>query len=135
MTIKAENTSYPKLTRSVLRRIDREYLPDVVRCGANAGFSGFTYYSDTVSFWKANRADILAMAENLADSLGESMLSMIANFNCLCNGSYPNKKPIYSEDEIARAIYCGKGEGVTAIQNAMAWFALEEIARELNPEI
>ncbi len=130
-TIKAEDTRYPRMTRAILRHLDREQLEDVARHGADAGWSGFTYTKDCVAFFKAHKADILAMAKQMAEDLGEDMLAMVRGFRCLGNGG----KPDYSADEIAEAIYAGRGECSDVIRNAMAWFALEETARELNPDL
>ena len=72
------------------------------------------------------------MAEEMAKESGEDLLSMIANFNCLSSGQYPNRKPDYTQNEIAQAIYAGRGEQVEIIKNAMAWFAAEEVCRMFN---
>lgn len=133
--IKVKETRFPRLTQAILRRLDREQLADVARHGADSGWSGFTYYTDTCAFYKAHKADILKMAEDLASALGEDMLHMIQNFRCLTSGSYPNRKPDFSQSEIAEALYSGRGEHSHLIRNAMAWFALEEVARELNPDL
>lgn len=130
---KVSETRFPRLTRAILRRVDREQLADVASHGADAGWSGFTYYSDTLAFYKAHKADILALAQQIADELGEDMLSMIAGFNCL--RSTPKGKERLLPAQISESLYAGRGEWNTQIRNAMAWFALEEVARELNPDI
>ena len=119
------------MTRAILRHLDREQLEDVARHGADAGWSGFTYYTDTCAFYKAHKGDILKLAQDMASELGEDMLDMISHFRCLSN----NNKPDYTPSEIAEALYSGRGECADLIRNAMAWFALEETARELNPEL
>lgn len=81
--------------------------------------------------YKSHKADIIEMAKQMADDLGNSMIGMIRNFRCLTNAG----KPDYTEDEIAEAIYAGRGESADTIRNAIAWFALEETARELNAEL
>ncbi len=126
--IKVSDTRYPRLTRAVLRRIDRESLEDVVNHGASGGFPGFTYYADTLAFYKAHKGDILAMAQAMAEDLGEDMLAMIAGFNCLRDDKL-------GASEIGEALFSGRGDAATNVRNAMAWFALEEVARELNPDI
>jgi hypothetical protein len=126
--IKVQDTRFPRLTRAVLRRVDRESLEDVVRHGASGGFGGFTYYADTLAFYKAHKGDILAMAEAMASDLGEDMLAMIAGFGCLRNDKL-------SATEIGEALYSGRGECAQTVRNAMSWFALEEVARELNPDL
>jgi hypothetical protein len=127
--IKADQTRFPRITRAVLRRLNRDELEDVVNHGADAGWSGFTYYHETWDFFKAHKADILAMAKEDSAAQGTGMLEMITSFNWLL---YQNK-PFYSQDEIAEALYSGRGENVTVIRNAMAWYALETVARELTP--
>lgn len=57
--IKTNDTRFPRLTRAILRRVSRDSLEDVVRHGADGGFSGFTYYADTLAFYKAHKGDIL----------------------------------------------------------------------------
>jgi len=125
--IKVSDTRYPRLTRAILRRLDRESLEEVCRHGASGGFAGFTYYTDTVAFFKAHKGDILSLAKQQADDFGQGMLEMIQSFNCVGKD--------YSMDEIGEALYSGRGESSTFIRNAMAWYALEEVARELNPEL
>ena len=136
-TIKVEDTRYPRLTRAILRRLNRDELADVARHGADAGWSGFTYTAETNAFFKAHKADILALSGELASDLGESMLEMVQSFRCLGHqarftGAWACD---YSTDEIAEALYSGRGEGAAYIRNAMAWFALEEVARELSPDL
>ena len=131
-TVKVQGTRFPRLTRAILRRLNRDELTDVAKHGADAGWSGFTYYSETCAFFKAHKADILEMAKQMADDIGDGgMIQLVRGFRCLGN----NGKPDYSEDEIAESIYSGRGESSDVIRNAMAWFALEEVARELNPDI
>lgn len=129
--IKVDQTRFPKLTRAILRRLDREQLEDVARNGADAGWSGFCYYHETVAFYKAYKADILKLAEEMASDLGEDIMTMISGFRCLGSSG----KPDYTLTEIGEALYSGRGESAAVIRNAMAWFALEEVARELNPDL
>lgn len=129
--VKPEDTRFPALTRAVLRHLDREQLEEVAEHGADAGWAGFTYYRDTCAFYARHKADILAMAEQEAKEFGQDMIEMIGHFRCLSN----NGKPDYSSSEIAEALYGGRGECADLIRNAMAWFALEEVARELNPDL
>lgn len=118
-------TTYPKLVNAVISRIGMDSVEDVVNHGIDGGFNGFIYYKDTVKFFNTHKKDILAMAKDMADSLGEDMLTMIAGFNCLSN----NRKPDYTVNEIGEAIYAGRGEAADIVKNAMAWFAAEEVCR------
>ena len=115
------------LIRAVSRQIGGwEYLTqsaqDIQNHGADGGWHGFTWYDDTKKFYRRNRKAILELAEQLTDDLGEDLLSMVASFNCL-------KSDKLTQNEVAQALYLSKGDMVDQVQNAMAWFALEEVAR------
>lgn len=122
----AESHISEKLIRAVVKQICgwesfTDHAKDVADYGASGGFSGFIYYSDTVPFAVKYRKEIMELAKNIADNLGEGVFEMIAGFFCF-NG-------YYSEGEIAEAIYNLKSENGTAVLNALAWFALEEVCR------
>jgi len=114
------------LIRAVVRQIGgwdyfQQTASDVNSYGAAGGFSGFTYYTDTVKFFNNNRAEIIYVARDMADQLGEETIEMIRSFNCL------GKK--YTGDEIGQTLYGAKRDVNTQISNALAWFALEEVCR------
>lgn len=98
-------------------------LSDICQYGMANGFGQFVYYSDTVKFFDDNKPGILALVEELADSLGEDMLSMIASLNCL--------KGDYSQTEIMNAIYNQDDENESVIKNALTWFAAEECSHQI----
>lgn len=98
---------------SELENVSRSY------CGAAAGFSGFTYYSETVNFWRKHRAKIYAYMEELADGIGENVLQMVCDFNGLKD---------YETEEVAKALYGNYNSDYDQIYNVFAWFALEEVA-------
>lgn len=124
-----DNPEFKTLINAVINRIGIDSIEDVNNHGIDGGFSGFIYYTDTVNFYNRHKKDILKMAENMASELGEDLLSMIQSFNCLSSGQSPNRKPDYTQTEIAQALFSGKGEQVDIIKNAMAWFAAEEVCR------
>lgn len=131
-TLKQVILDYPNratLVRAVVSRIGKDSIEDVNRHGIDGGFNGFIYYADTCKFFARHKNDILDMAKDMAEGLGEDLLSMIAHFRCLSNQG----KPDYSQDEIARALYGRSGRvesnGDGIIRNAMAWFAAEEVCR------
>lgn len=125
-----ERSNIPaKLIRAVIRQSGgfetfAEHAPDIVNHGIDGGFSGWIYYTETIKFWKANRAAILAMAEEQARDIMENggMLEMIQGFGVF------RRDPI-SQDALAKALYTGKGEDAETVQNVMAWYAAEEVAR------
>jgi hypothetical protein len=95
---------------------------DVMSHGADQGFSGFIYYTETCEFYARNRADIVALAEDMARDLGEaSVCGMVLGFDCLRGSA--------TEDEVASTLYGAKRRHNYLVANALAWFALEEVAR------
>ena len=116
------------LIRAVIRQFGgwqsfRESAQDITNHGADGGFGGFIYYADTVKFARNNRSHILSMARDMASDIGDGdEYQLIAGFNCLrCDNLTPGA--------VARAIHTGKGDDATSVLNALAWFALEEVAR------
>lgn len=113
------------LQNAVIRRIGgKEALKDVMNHGADAGYPGFTYYTDTISFFKRHKAAIVEMASEMADDMGtDTTMDLIKSFRCLNND--------FTAEEIAQVIYgpWKDDDAHTMIANAMAWFALEEVAR------
>ena len=95
---------------------------DVANHGADGGFGQFIYYADTCAFFEANKKLIMSELKEMASSLGEDMFIMVTGFNCL-------KEHGLTTEDVADAIYNGDGEMCEQIQNALAWFALEEVAR------
>lgn len=97
----------------------KDSAPDVTNHGADGGFHGFIYYTETVKFANRNKAAIMEMAKQMADDFGSSVYQMIAGFNCLK----------ISEGEAAEGIHDKNSENHTQVMNALAWFALEEVSR------
>lgn len=123
----AEDRGIPaKLTRAVIKQSGgiesfNEDAPMIVNHGADCGYHGWIYYNETVPFAESNRALILDFAEHMSDEFGEGLFEMIAGFSCLGDG--------YTASSVARAIYEKNHEDRTSVMNALAWFAVEEVAR------
>ena len=120
-----------KLIRAVSRQVGGwktllQMAPDVVRNGANVGWSGFTYYADTVPFFHRNRAEILQALQDRADYLGEkSAMHYVADFKGL-NASF---------GEIAFALYAGKLKQLfdaVDVPIAISWWVLEFICYDIE---
>ena len=110
---------------------EKEVLSDVYNNGANWGVPNFTYYTDTCDFSRKCMTEIYEHLKFVAHELGECPFEMVANFNCL-----KNSKPL--AHEVADVIH-GKPDKATindgmetVILNALAWFTLEEVAREYD---
>jgi hypothetical protein len=100
-------------------------LADCAKHGADGGFPGFTYYDDTLAFFRRNRQDIAKNLELLAGELGEDIISMVQHFGVFRHGRHP------SASDIGRALW-GTGklkDDLTALYNVFAWFCLEEVSR------
>lgn len=123
----AESHISENLIRAVVRQAGgwesfKEDASFVSIHGAAGGFHGFIYYTDTVAFTKRNKAVILDAAKNLASDIGESLYKMIGGFNYLK----------ISEGEAAEAIHNPRSEDRQSVFNALAWFAIEEVARSYS---
>jgi len=118
-------TTIEKLTAKVIDQIgDASYLTDVANHGANGGFTGFTYWSDTHKFAMANRKLIVELLEETASDMGEDVVKMVSSFGVFRNSGLDNedRKELYKYLGGAR---CKQ----STVTNVMAWFALEEVAR------
>jgi hypothetical protein len=123
-------TELNKLQRAVYRQLGSdnmqefsETLQEVAKHGADGGFSGFTYYKETVKFTKSNRAEIMQQLKEDAEYFGTSVYDMVCAFNCFKG---------YEADEILTAFYSGRGDSVTTVYNGLAWYALETVAHEYD---
>ena len=125
----AESGLNPSLIRSTVRQCGGwEMFKDTAHnfqpssCGALGGFGGFIYHTDTVPFAKRNKKALLELCKEQADEFyghGMTVPGFIADFNCVdCDA-----------EQVAIALYTGKGDNVTEVYNALAWYALEEVAR------
>jgi hypothetical protein len=128
-TFKAQSHIVPDLIDAVIAQFGgkadfKESASDVANHGIDGGFSGFIYYEDTMKFAKDNRELIMALAEDDSDQLGLSgALELIASFHCLHG--------LYSQTEIARAGYEDSSDE-TAVLQALAWYAAEEVCRSYD---
>jgi len=116
-----------ELIRAVVRQSRgwgrfQEIAADVTNHGASGGYGGWIYYTETNAFTRRHKKAILTYAAEQAKEFGQGLLEMIAGFNVF-------KRDPVSVDEVARAIYQGKGDMVEQILNVLAWYALEEVAR------
>jgi len=122
----AQSNISAKLIRSVVRQIGgwqsfKESANDVYNNGATCGFSGFTWYSDTEKFTKNNKKEIIELLKNESDEMGYNMTELLTSFRCFKG---------MSEHEILNGLYNPLSEDKTTVYNGMAWYALEEVARD-----
>ena len=121
LTLKGVKEYTSESTAAMVRPVYNQMGCDnVAGHGADCGFNGFIYYSETVAFFRAHRSAIVRMVSELADDLGEDAVAMVKGFKCLNN--------CYTYDEVARAMYGRYDDDLTQIYNALSWYALEEVA-------
>ena len=103
-----------------------ETLSDVRNHGAAAGFNGFAYYVDTYKFAEKNLSAILEELRELADGCGdETLAECLSGFNCLKG---------WSKSEIEAGLMDDEADSRCQVYNALAWFALETVAAQLEGE-
>ena len=137
-TIKEVKTLYPdrvKEIEAVIRQFgDREYwmesAEDIANHGADAGWNGFIYYTETAPFARRHRKMILSRLIEDCEEMGESSpAEMVQSFKCVGKD--------FSFHEINQVLYTGRcddfdaesGNGEDMILNALAWYLLEDVAR------
>lgn len=123
----AESGLPSSLVRSTVRQCCgwqsfQEMAQDVCNHGAICGFGEFIYYTDTIAFSKRNKKALLELCKEQAEECygkGYGVGQFIAGFNCVdCDA-----------EQVVIALYTGKGDNATEVYNALAWYALEEVAR------
>jgi hypothetical protein len=94
---------------------------DIVNYGADSGFGKFVYHVDTCKFYADNQAEIQDMIHEMAKDFGTTPIELVQGFNCLKNGIILK--------EIGETLYGLPKQHDTQVANALAWYALEEVAR------
>jgi hypothetical protein len=103
---------------------------NVANHGADGGFSGFIYFTETFEFYRKNQKAIVAEVEALAQDLGEEPVNMVRYFNCLSHDTKDRKRESdYTTAEVALTLYGTPKQHNQYVANALVWFALEEVAR------
>ena len=98
----------------------KEDAIDFANHGADGGYSGFIYHSETVEFAKKYRKLIAKLAESQSSDLGLGVIEMIQGFNW-----FKHDRP--SHADVTACLY-GDGDD-TSVMNALAWYAAEEVLR------
>lgn len=115
-----EQLGYSSLCEEVLVELE-----EVTKHGAAAGFGAFIYYSDTTEFYKEHEELLKEMLwDRYKDFEYESVPHLLASFECLDEREF---------NDICQDYYT-KTVGSYLIWNAIAWFALETVAHELEDE-
>jgi hypothetical protein len=101
-------------------------LADCSKHGADAGFTGFSYYTDTVDFFIKHRQDIIKHMEHNAEQAGVDVITYVLNFT-----QYRNNKFALTPSEIDKALWdiTKIHSELTDLYNVFSWYTLEEISQ------
>lgn len=90
--------------------LEPSQIKDLASHGADAGWPGLTYYSETGELYEIYKDEIWKALSDDADEYGcQSVFEMIAGFGC------------------ARSVNC-----VETFENLMVWYMAERTARNLD---
>ena len=122
--IKQAKKAVHPLKRAVMRQFGDsesfyESVPDIANYGASGGVSGFISYNETTAFTKRNKAKIMQCLQELSSDCGESIVAMLQHWACFKG---------MSQCEIMGGLYNPKSDDKTTVYNALAWYALEDVA-------
>lgn len=110
-------------------------LEDISCYGVGGGFNGFISYADTFAFCVEHGPEILKALKSMANDMGISTIELVRSFACIDSD--------IDEMHILDAFFVCKyrtetenidDEGLM-VCNALAWFAAEEVARELEDNL
>ena len=119
-----DNSQYKTLINAVINAMGLDNVENVNSHGIDAGYPGFTYYSDTHAFAMRHRKTIVEMLENMASDMGQEVTEMVNGFGVFRGQGMDadDRKDLYK--------YLGGGRPEQGtITNVMAWFAAEEVCR------
>lgn len=115
-----------------------ESLEDVMNHGASGGFSGFIYYTETAAFFEKHKKAIIKMVKEMASTMGQDPDTMVASFSCLKVSLYDNEGMNeirhFLDDKVKKGERQPREYDGNQVTNALAWFALEEVARAMCDE-
>jgi hypothetical protein len=106
----------------------KELSSQLVTCakhGADGGFPGFIYYSDTIRFFKQNCKDIINNIGHTAAETGTDIIKLVQSFGVFRYSTPP------ASGEVGKALWDSAHihDDLTTLYNVFAWYALEEISR------
>ena len=123
-----DNPSFVKMANAVVEQlggVDEDTILnslDSWRRG-NDGYTGFCGHTQTCKFWNENKSAIIENMHELADDLGEDLITMIKGF-----GSFKDDESA-TYDAIGKALYAPFDENESEyIYDTFAKYALEEVS-------
>ena len=123
-----DNPSFVKMANAVVDQLggvdEDTILNSLDSCrNANDGYTGFDNPSQTCKFWNENKSAIMENMHELADDLGEDLITMIKGF-----GNFKDDESV-TYDVIGKALYAPFDENESEyIYDTFAKYALEEVS-------
>ena len=123
-----DNPSFVKMANAVVEQLggvdEDTILNSLNSCrNANDGYTGFCDPSQTCKFWNENKSTIMENMHELADDLGEDLITMIKGF-----GNFKDDESV-TYDVIGKALYAPFDENESEyIYYTFAKYALEEVS-------
>lgn len=118
------------LSRAAIRHgeLTVDQLREVAEHGADTGWLGFTSYTDTLAFARKNKRAIMTALIDDVDECGmPGCAAMMVTWKCMAG---MNRKEI---DQALQLFLIGDvNEDVFTVANALAWYALERAANEVE---
>ena len=127
-----DNPSFVKMANAVVEQLggvdEDTILNSIDSCrNANDGYTGFCDPSQTCKFWNENKSAIMENMHELADDLGEDLITMIKGF-----GNFKDDESV-TYDVIGKALYAPFDENESRyIYDTFAKYALEEVANRFQ---
>lgn len=107
------SSNHEELIEAVIRHTDMgvEEIAEAARCGADAGWSGFTYNHQAAAFFDEHQDLIWELLCADAEAMGhDNPLQMVASFNRIdMAGTFTGLKVLlswYALEEAGRALEC-----------------------------
>ena len=128
-----------KLRTAVFEQLGgcQETLEQIARHpDAQAGWPGFTYYSDLYSFYDRNRELILSSLRELAEDLGEDATAVVQGFNFWLGCSTVDRPEALEVAGVLLGDYQSCDEDMTdQLKTVLSWWALEHVAHQVADEL
>ena len=98
--------------------------PDIAVHGIDGGFHGWIYTAETVAFYEANRAAVVAWIAQTADNFGCEPVAMLQSWRCLQGCSQAEILATIAGTEIDQTV-----------ANGLAWGVAEDVARRYSDAV
>ena len=124
-----------KLINAVKRQLGEKDNPalfsDIAEHGADAGFTGFMYHTETEAFYSKNRYLIIKQAKEDQESIGDSsLIHFISAFPCLRRFLWQGQNNL--EERIAKTLFTADIDAEVA--SALACHALEAVSQYITAD-